>query len=382
MMDNGCPDMLYLPQKGTCHALPWAGCGKYKVGEVLTDVHSLDRRYADFSTRHAAMRQLRTLKEMGYEVLSAYELEYYIMKKDESGSYVSLYDKDEYESAFLWTKYEKFMYEIESNLFGAGINIEHMHTEYAGGQFEMTVPPETGVNSADTAILYKNGIKEILGLHEGYLATFMSKPIAKKAGSGCHFNHSLWKDGKPAFYDETKEHGLSDLARYFLAGQLKHARALTAFLAPTYNCYRRIVCPFAAPNIANWGIDSRECYVRVKIGSSTGPYLENRLGGAVANPYLVMASILAAGIDGVRHKMELPEQKAQGPDVIRMPKSLEEALKALEEDNDLKEILGKGLVENYIRTKRGVEVKMFNSDVGQESAEDIEKERQFYMDLL
>lgn len=95
-----------------------------------------------------------------------------------------------------------------------------------------------------------------------------------------------------------------------------------------------------------------------------------------------MASILAAGIDGIQQKIELPEQKAQGPDVIKMPKSLEEALKALEEDNDLKEILGKSLVENYVRMKRGVEVKMFDADVGQEDAKDIEKERKFYMDLL
>lgn len=179
MMDEGCPDMLYLPQKNTCHALPWAGYGKYKVGEVLTDVHNLDKSYAGFSTRHAALRQLMTLKEMGYEVLSAYELEYYLMKKDETGSYAPIYDRDEYESAFLWTKYEKFMYEIERNLYGAGINIEHMHAEYAGGQFEMTVPPEKGVSSADTAILYKNGIKEILSLHDDYIATFMSKPVSK-----------------------------------------------------------------------------------------------------------------------------------------------------------------------------------------------------------
>jgi glutamine synthetase len=201
-------------------------------------------------------------------------------------------------------------------------------------------------------------VKDVAAMH-GLIATFMGKPFNDQGGSGFHFHFSLDRDGTNAFADGSDPDGVSEEFRHFTAGVMAHAQALTAFLNPTINAYRRLVPDSLAPTHANWGWDNRTAFIRVPPERGGATRVEVRVGDGSANPYLAAAAILFAGLHGVRDELPLgppvggdaytlAEDDAGGP----LPATLSDALDALEADVVLREAMGSEIVDTFLNVKR------------------------------
>jgi glutamine synthetase len=261
---------------------------------------------------------------------------------------------------------------IVLNMIQCGLEVEVHHHEVAtAGQCEIDMRFNTLLKMADSLMLYKYLVKASAA-EMGYTATFMPKPIFGDNGSGMHTHQSLWKDGEPLFFDETKYALLSDMARHYIGGILTHAPALLAFCASTTNSYRRLVPGFEAPINLVYSQRNRSAAVRIPTYSSSpkARRIEFRAPDAMSNPYIAFAAMLMAGLDGVRNKIEppapldvdiyelSPEEKAE---IRGTPGSLAESLDALEADHEfllVGDVFTKDLVETYIDYKRGETLQM------------------------
>ncbi|MER3495809.1 MAG: type I glutamate--ammonia ligase [Armatimonadota bacterium] len=247
----------------------------------------------------------------------------------------------------------------------AGLNVEMHHHEVASaGQCEIDMTYNTMVRMADHMMMYKYIVKQT-AYEGGYIATFMPKPLFGDNGSGMHCHQSIWKDGAPTFYDETGYATLSDTARYYIGGILKHAGSLLAFAAPTTNSYRRLVPGYEAPINLMYSARNRSACVRIPMVNSTAKTkrVEFRAPDPMANPYLAFASQLMAGLDGIQNKIEPP--KPLDKDLYELPPleragiettpgSLRATLAALANDHEylLKgDVFTKELIEAYIAYK-------------------------------
>ncbi|KWX00225.1 type I glutamate--ammonia ligase [Carbonactinospora thermoautotrophica] len=260
--------------------------------------------------------------------------------------------------------------EMTNELQAAGVEVERLHHEVGtAGQAEINFKFGTLLEVADRLMLFKYIVKNV-AWRNGKTATFMPKPIFGDNGSGMHCHQSLWKDGEPLFYDEVGYAGLSDTARYYIGGLLKHAPSLLAFTNPTVNSYHRLVPGFEAPVNLVYSQRNRSACVRIPITGSNpkAKRIEFRVPDPSCNPYLAFAAMLMAGLDGIRNKIEPPEPIDKDlyelpPDehaaVPQVPASLEAVLDALEEDHEyLLEggVFTPDLIETWISWKRANEV--------------------------
>jgi glutamine synthetase len=260
--------------------------------------------------------------------------------------------------------------DIVVKLMEVGLEVERSHHEVGtAGQGEINYKFDTMVAAADDVMKFKYVVKNTA--HEwGKVATFMPKPLFGDNGSGMHVHQSLWSEGKPLFYDEAGYGGLSDLARWYIGGILKHAPAMLAFTNPSLNSYRRLVKGFEAPVNLVYSAGNRSAAIRIPI-TGTNPKakrIEFRAPDAAGNPYLAFAVQLMAGIDGILNKIEphepvdkdlyeLPPEEAKG--IPQLPGSLEEALAALENDHEFLlagGVFTKDLIETWIEYKRTMEI--------------------------
>jgi glutamine synthetase len=260
--------------------------------------------------------------------------------------------------------------DIVVKLMEVGLEVERSHHEVGtAGQGEINYKFDTMVTAADDAMKFKYVVKNTA--HEwGKVATFMPKPLFGDNGSGMHVHQSLWNEGEPLFYDETGYGGLSDLARWYIGGVLKHAPAMLAFTNPSLNSYRRLVKGFEAPVNLVYSAGNRSAAIRIPI-TGTNPKakrIEFRAPDASGNPYLAFAVQLMAGIDGILNKIEphepvdkdlyeLPPEEAKG--IPQLPGSLEEALVALENDHEFLlagGVFTKDLIETWVEYKRTMEI--------------------------
>jgi len=234
-----------------------------------------------------------------------------------------------------------------------GIPVFAGNHEFSGGQFEINIRHGEALPAADRAFLFKHVAKEIVA-QQGLRATFMGKPFAGRAGNGTHLHISFVdSDGRNVFHDPAAKHGLSTVAQSFLAGLIGYAPALTAILNPTVNAFKRLGAGLA-PAVANWGPDNRAAYIRVPPERGPDTRLEVRVGDGTANPYLAIAALLAAGLDGIDRGLEPPPPVTRDDptDGAPLPTSLDAALTALEDDKALAEALGPRYVELFIALKR------------------------------
>lgn len=263
--------------------------------------------------------------------------------------------------------------EIVLNLEKAGLQVERSHHEVGtAGQCEINYRFNTLLNAADDVLKFKYIVKNT-SYNYNKTATFMPKPLFGDNGSGMHVHQSLWKDGKPLFYDENGYGGLSDLARWYIGGILKHAPSLLAFTNPTVNSYHRLVPGFEAPVNLVYSAGNRSAAIRIPM-TGTNPKakrIEFRAPDASGNPYLAFAAMLMAGLDGIKNRIEphapvdkdlyeLPAEEAKN--IPQVPGSLEEVLKALEADHDYLlagDVFTKDLIETWIDYKREREIKPF-----------------------
>ncbi|MFY9678140.1 type I glutamate--ammonia ligase [Glutamicibacter protophormiae] len=256
-------------------------------------------------------------------------------------------------------------------LDAAGLEVERSHHEVgAAGQAEINYKFNTMVHAADELMLFKYIVKNVADAW-GKSATFMPKPVFGDNGSGMHVHQSLWSNGDPLFYDEKGYAGLSDTARWYIGGLLKHADAVLAFTNPTVNSYRRLVKGYEAPVNMVYSQGNRSAGIRIPITGSNpkAKRIEFRAPDASSNPYLAFAAQLMAGLDGIKNRIEpadpidkdlyeLPAEEAK--DIQRAPESLEEALKALEADHEfLLEggVFTEDLIQTWVEYKREYELK-------------------------
>ncbi|NBW73616.1 MAG: type I glutamate--ammonia ligase, partial [Microbacteriaceae bacterium] len=263
--------------------------------------------------------------------------------------------------------------EIVLNLEKSGLSVERSHHEVGtAGQCEINYRFNTLLNAADDVLKFKYIVKNT-AYNYNKTATFMPKPLFGDNGSGMHVHQSLWKDGKPLFYDENGYGGLSDIARWYIGGILKHAPSLLAFTNPTVNSYHRLVPGFEAPVNLVYSAGNRSAAIRIPM-TGTNPKakrIEFRAPDASGNPYLAFAAMLMAGLDGIKNRIEphapvdkdlyeLPAEEAKN--IPQVPGSLDEVLKALEADHDYLlagDVFTKDLIETWIDYKREREIKPF-----------------------
>jgi glutamine synthetase len=344
----GFPDSHIKPDFDTFQVLPWTD----KTARILCEPFYLDGQPAMAAPRLVAKKLLSELQAMGYRLLSGFEYEFYLVdavtrQPPFPGIQIFATLRNNFNQALV--------YDIMRSMAAVGVDIITANAEYGPGQMEINFSPAWGVAAADHAFTFKNGVKEIARQH-GMIASFMTKPHIDQSASGCHYHQSLWDGDKNCFVESSAKDGLSDVCRFFLAGQLAHAEAICALAAPTVNCGKRFKLYSFAPTNATWGIENRTTGLRVKATREESTHVENRFGGAASNPYLLMAACLAAGIDGLKNRLAPPlpvTGMAYGRDgVVNLPIRLEDALDALEHDTVMREALGSEFVKLFLAVKR------------------------------
>ncbi|MCX2727820.1 glutamine synthetase family protein [Thermomicrobium sp. 4228-Ro] len=344
------PDYLLKPDLDTLTVLPYAP-GEVRV---LGDLYR-DGSPAPEDPRVVCRRMVERFRARGWIPRSAFEYEFYLLHATTREPVF----RDKQICSTLRNNFDPaWRDELLTALEAHGIAVSTLSVENAPGQFEITFDPADGLAAADQAFMFRTVVKEVSRKH-GYIATFMTKPFIDQAASGTHLHHSLIDatTGQNVFADPQGMHGLSELAWYFLGGLFEHARALIAVFSPTPNDYKRYQPGLFAPTSVCWGYDNRSAAFRVPADAhGKKARIENRLGGAAANPYIALAASLAAGWDGIERRLEPPEaiQKDVGwlEGLPPLPRSLDEALDALERDTILCDLLGRPFIETYVAVKR------------------------------
>lgn len=346
----GFPDSRLRPDLSTYTVLPWAD----KTARILCEPYFQDGRPAMAAPRTIARKLLAELAEMGYRLYAGFEYEFYVVdaatrRPPFPGIQIFATLRNSFDEAFV--------YQILRDMSAIGVDIITSNAEYGPGQMEINFAPAHDITAADHAFAFKNGVKEI-AQRGGRMASFMTKPYADQSASGCHFHHGLvdLASGRNAFARADGPPELTDLGRWWLGGLIAHAAALTALASPTVNCAKRYKLYSFAPTNATWGTENRTVGFRMKGLGGSSAHIENRLPGAASNPYLVMAATLAAGMDGMRSRIEPPpavEGIAYGMENVQnLPTRLEWALDALEHDGALRSALGEEFVKLFVAVKR------------------------------
>lgn len=249
-------DAVYFPDLNTFQKVPWTR----DTARVLM-YPKFQGEIVEGYPRTIAKKLLGELKEMGYSLYSSHEHEFFVLDAETK---IPIIGGKQIRSTIRLAKQTDFFMQIANDLPQMGVDIESIETEYAPGQFEITYMPAFGLQSADNAFTYKNGIKEIAQGH-GFLATFTTKPFPDHVGASAHFNHSLWDVDctKNIMYDAKSPNGLSKVAEHWIAGILYHAPAITVLMSPTVSCLTRIRDHSFAPGHVTWGFDNRTTALRV-----------------------------------------------------------------------------------------------------------------------
>jgi len=363
-------DMVLVPDPATYQVLPWSAPERQRV-RLICDVHGPDGEPSPNVPRQALKRVLARTAERGYVYNVGPELEFFLFKRNNErndghptrpaphdvGSYFDFSPRDEA---------QQVRSEIILALEAMGMQVEMSHHECAIGQHEIDFRYANALTSADNAVTFKYTVRAIAATH-GIYASFMPKPIFGIAGSGMHTHQSLFDaEGRNLFHDADDEYHLSRLAYNFIAGQMEHARALAAVVAPTINSYKRLTPGYEAPIYICWAQLNRSALIRVPahgVQQECATRAELRCPDPSANPYLAFAAMLAAGLDGIKRDLTPPppvnedvydfdERDLRERAIGTLPSTLAEALDALEQDEVIRAALGPGITEAFLRAKR------------------------------
>ncbi len=343
-------DLIFKADPSTYSEVPWEG-----IARVYGYIYKDEKPYkAD--PRGVLKRTIEKLEKEGFKAYIGPEPEFYLFKKNgtwelhipDSGGYFDLVTLD---------KARELRREIALYMPSFGLVPEVLHHEVGKAQHEIDFRYDEALKTADNIVSFKYIVKAIAEMR-GFYATFMPKPLYGFPGNGMHLHISLWKDGENAFMGED---GLSETALHFIAGILKHAKALTALTNPTVNSYKRLVPGYEAPVYVSWGYRNRSALIRVPAFWGKGARIEYRCPDPSANPYLAFSAILLAGLDGIKRKLEpeayvetngkeMSEEERSKAGIETLPGSLGEALEELKRDKVVREALG-GAYENFIKYK-------------------------------
>lgn len=369
-------DMWLYPDLSTWMIFPW-GSEHGKVARIICEVYTADRKPFMGDSRNNLMRVLDEMKAEGFTDFNiGPEPEFFLFKLDpETGKpTMHLNDNGSYFDFAPVDMGENCRREIVLELERMGFDVEASHHEVAPGQHEVDFKYEDALHACDNIQTFKLVVKTVARKH-GLHATFMPKPLAQVNGSGMHINMSLFDKNGNVFYDENGDQKLSQKAYYFLGGLLKHARSFTAVTNPTVNSYKRLVPGFEAPVYVAWSGRNRSPLIRVPMAREQGTRFELRSVDPSANPYMAIAAILEAGLDGLRNKIEpaasvdrniyaMDEEERRENGIKDLPSTLHNALKELKNDEVIQGALGEHLFNNFVEAKT-LEWDSYRQDVSQ-----------------
>ena len=354
-------DMRALPEASTFELLPWRP-KENAVARMFADIVDVHGTPFAGDPRHCLKQNLKKASELGYTFYVGPEIEFFYFQNAEStkpldrGGYFDLTSLD---------AASDLRRETVLTLEEMGIGVETSHHEVAPSQHEIDLRYTDALTMADNAITYRLVVKEI-AMKNGVYATFMPKPLKGENGSGMHIHQSLFQGDKNAFFDKGDRHHLSKVAKHYIAGLLKHAREICILTNQWVNSYKRLTPGFEAPVDITWAKRNRSALVRVpmyKPGHEKSIRVELRSPDAACNPYLVFSVLLAAGLEGIKHQLELPdpvEQNTGGmPEIEKkkrgietLPQSLGEAIAIAEQSKFLKDALGEHIFHSLIENKK------------------------------
>jgi glutamine synthetase len=350
--EHGYSDFALIPDLNTLRLIPW----QPGAALVLADVAWLDHTDVVASPRQVLRRQIAELEKHGMVAMCGTELEFVVYKDTYKEAwdkgYKNLVPVNQYNvdySILGGSRIEPLLRDIRLGMSAAGMVVESVKGECNLGQHEIAFRYSDALSNCDNHVIYKNGAKEIAD-QQGYALTFMAKPNEKE-GNSSHIHLSFrGLNGELVMADESDlEHGMSDVGRQFIAGQIAHLRELSILFAPNINSYKRYVPGSFAPTAVRWGRDNRTCALRL-VGHGAGLRLENRVPGGDVNPYLAVAGIIAAGLDGIKNKLTLEPAftgNAYESDSARVPASMTEALELWENSAWVKEVFGSEVQAHY-----------------------------------
>lgn len=358
-------DMELYPDLSTFMIYPWTKNSSKtgKVARIICDVHRPDGEPFDGDPRYVLRRILKQAADMGFDFFVGPECEFFLFQTDESGEpTTNTIDNGSYFELGPVDRGEEARREICLTLEDMGFEIEASHHECAHGQHEIDFKYSEALTAADNIISFKLAVKTIADAHNLH-ATFMPKPLFNEAGSGMHINMSLRREGKNAFYDPNDKNGLSKIAYHFIAGVIEHAKGMTAITNPLVNSYKRLVPGYEAPVYIAWSTHNRSPLIRIPSARGEGTRIELRNPDPSANPYLVLAVCLAAGLDGIRRELtpppsvdgnvfKLTEDEREAMGIENIPDNLDRAVRAMKKDSLIYQTLGSHVFRKYVASKQ------------------------------
>ncbi len=350
-------DMLLVPDPDTFVIFPWRP-QQGKVARLICDVYTTDGKPYDGCPRNVLKKTLAKAADLGYTMNVGPECEFFLFLTDTDGKPTTItHDEGGYFDLAPIDKGEDARRDMCLTLEEMGFEIEASHHEVAEGQHEIDFKYADALLTADNIMTFKIVVKSIAARH-GLYATFMPKPIFGINGSGMHTNQSLsTKDGN-AFYDKNGELELSAIAYNYIAGIMKHIKSIAAVSNPIVNSYKRLVPGYEAPCYVAWSAKNRSPLIRIPASRGAGTRVEVRCPDPAANPYLTIALMLAAGLDGVENKLTPPpavnrnifkmtQAEMDELGVSALPGSLYDALQLYKADSLVKETLGDHIFNIY-----------------------------------
>ncbi|WP_409275810.1 type I glutamate--ammonia ligase [Neobacillus sp. SCS-31] len=366
-------DMYLFPDPDTWVIFPWTA-EKGKVARLICDIHNADGTPFGGDPRNNLKRILKEMEELGFTTFNiGPEPEFFLFKLDQNGEpTLELNDSGGYFDLAPTDLGENCRRDIVLELEEMGFEIEASHHETAAGQHEIDFKYADAITACDNIQTFKLVVKTIARKH-GLHATFMPKPLFGVSGSGMHCNLSLFKGNENVFYEKGSKLDLSENAYHFIAGILKHSTNFTAVTNPTVNSYKRLVPGYEAPCYVAWSAKNRSPLIRIPASRGMSTRVEVRSVDPAANPYLAMAVLLKAGLDGIKNKLTPPaavdrniyvmskeERIEEG--IADLPATLAQALDMMKTDDVILSALGEHIVEHFLEAKE-IEWDMFRTQV-------------------
>uniref|UniRef100_A0A4X2KSY7 Lengsin n=1 Tax=Vombatus ursinus TaxID=29139 RepID=A0A4X2KSY7_VOMUR len=344
-------DIILIPELSTFKPLPWVE----RTARVICDPFTIMGNPLLTSPRHIAKQQLNHLQDNGFSLHSAFTYEFCIYGVAEVIDSKTI----SFPMGMLLSSHDQlFIQELVDGMYHMGVNIESFSSSIGPGQMEMTFWPEFGITSADNAFTFRTGSKEVAKKHN-YLASFFTETGFYNSGT---LTHSLWDTSgrKNLFSTGSRVHQLTDIGKKWLSGLLKHSAALSCLMAPAVSCRKRYSVDYKEPKecvAPTWGYNDNSCSYNIKCHDEKGTQIENKLGSATANPYLVLAATIAAGLDGIQSGNSFLDGPDDSENFVQLqpseiPLKLEDALVALEEDKCLREALGDTFIHYFVAMKQ------------------------------
>ena len=356
-------DMYLRPDLNTFEIFPWRP-QQGKVARLLCDVQKADGSMFESDPRYVLKKVIAEAKEMGYTFDVGPECEFFLFHTDEDGLPTTFsHEKASYFDLGPLDLGENARRDIVLTLEDMGFEVEESHHEFAPAQHEVDFKYDEALLTADNIMTFKLVVKTIAKRH-GLHATFMPKPKYNENGSGMHMNMSLHNEaGENVFNDKHDPNGMSKEAYYFIGGLMRHVKGMCAITNPLVNSYKRLVPGFEAPVYIAWSGTNRSPLIRIPAERGEGTRIELRCPDPSANPYLVLAVCLAAGLDGIQKQIMPPaavdrnifnmtEEEIQEEGIDVLPNNLLEAVYEMEKDELVKEVLGTHTSRRYIKAKK------------------------------